>query len=37
MLMTGVPFGAPQVRAGQRARLWITGVGEIELTFEATR
>lgn len=37
VLLTGVPYGAPQVRAGQRARIEIAGVGALELRFEAAR
>ena len=35
VLLTGVPFGAPLVRAGQRVRIAIGGVGSLELDFVA--
>jgi 5-oxopent-3-ene-1,2,5-tricarboxylate decarboxylase/2-hydroxyhepta-2,4-diene-1,7-dioate isomerase len=33
VLLTGVPFGAPPVRAGQRARMEFAGVGALDLSF----
>lgn len=35
VLLTGAPFGAPLVRAGQRVRIAIGGVGSLELDFVA--
>lgn len=35
VLMTGVPFGAPQARAGQLVHIEIDGVGVIDLALEA--